>query len=159
MCQTVTIQVQHCRSQKFHPLPPLRRLCWPMLSGDRWGLSFPDICLRVEENPWKKPQLGKLNRPGIEPGSARRQATMLPSTTAEVIMILILRILGLLNRWHKKFQNFRRQHACLSRSGPGFGPRSGQVSWVRFFRSFSSPVRQMSGSFRPTRSLNIICPS
>ena len=26
---------------------------------------------------------------------------------------------------------------------------SGQVSWVRFFRGFSSPVRQMSGSFRP----------
>ena len=43
----------------------------------------------------------------------------------------------------------RRQHARLSRSGPGFDPRSGQVSWVRFFRCFSSPVRQMSGSFRP----------
>ena len=27
--------------------------------------------------------------------------------------------------------------------------RSGQVSWVRFFRGFFSPVRQMSGSFRP----------
>ena len=36
------------------------------------------------------------------------------------------------------------QHARLSRSGPGFDPRSGQVSWVRFFRGFSSPVRQMS---------------
>ena len=28
-------------------------------------------------------------------------------------------------------------------------PRSGQVSWVRFFRGFSSPVRQMSGSLAP----------
>ena len=28
-----------------------------------------------------------------------------------------------------------------------------------FFRGFSSPVRQMSGSFRPTRSPNIIWPS
>ena len=37
----------------------------------------------------------------------------------------------------------------LSSSGPGFDPRSGQVSWVRFFRGFSSPVRQMSGSLRP----------
>ena len=27
-----------------------------------------------------------------------------------------------------------------------------------FFRGFSSPVRQMSGRFRPTRSPNIICP-
>ena len=39
-------------------------------------------------------------------------------------------------------------HACLSRSGHGFDHRSGQVSWVRFFQGFSSPVRQMSGSFR-----------
>ena len=43
-----------------------------------------------------------------------------------------------------------------TRSGPGFDPRSGQVSWVRFFRGFSPPVRQMSGNFRPTRSPNII---
>ena len=53
----------------------------------------------------------------------------------------------------------KRQHPRLSRSGPGFDPRSGQVSQVRFFRGFSSPVRQMSGSFRPTRSPNIIWPS
>ena len=49
--------------------------------------------------------------------------------------------------------------ARLSRSGPGFYPRSGQVSWVRFFRGFSSPVRPMSGNFRPPRSSNIIWPS
>ena len=42
---------------------------------------------------------------------------------------------------------------------PGFDPRSGQVSWVRFFRGFSSPVRQISGSFRPRWSPNIIWPS
>ena len=53
----------------------------------------------------------------------------------------------------------RRQHARLSRSGPGFDPRSGQVSWVRFFRGFSSSVRQISGSFRPPRFPNIIWPS
>ena len=53
----------------------------------------------------------------------------------------------------------RRLHARLSRSGPGFDPRSGQVSWVRFFRGFSSLVRQMSGSSRPPRSPNIIWPS
>ena len=53
----------------------------------------------------------------------------------------------------------RRQHARLSRSGPGFNPRLGQVSWVRFFWGFSSPVRQMSGSFRPPKSQNIIWPS
>ena len=41
----------------------------------------------------------------------------------------------------------------------GVRSRSGQVSWVRFFRGFSSPVRQMSGSFRPPRSANIIWPS
>ena len=53
----------------------------------------------------------------------------------------------------------RRQHACLSCSGPRFDPQLGQVSWVRFFQGFSSPVRQMSGSFRPPRSPNIIWPS
>ena len=40
-----------------------------------------------------------------------------------------------------------------------FDLRSRQVSWVRFFRGFSSPVTQMSGSFRPPRSPNIIGPS
>ena len=44
----------------------------------------------------------------------------------------------------------------LSCSGPGFNPRSGQVSWVTFFRRFSSSVRQVSGSFRPPWSPNII---
>ena len=44
-------------------------------------------------------------------------------------------------------------------SGPGLDPQSGQVSWVRFFWGFSLPVRQMSGSFRPPRSPNIIWPS
>ena len=43
----------------------------------------------------------------------------------------------------------RRQHARLLRTGPEFDHRSGHVSWVRFFRGFSSPVQQMSGSFRP----------
>ena len=44
-----------------------------------------------------------------------------------------------------------QQHERLSRSGPRFDPWSGQVSWVRFFWGFSSPVRQMSGSFRPPK--------
>ena len=52
-------------------------------------------------------------------------------------------------------QALERQHARLSRSGPGFDPRSVQVSWVRFFRGFSSPVRQMSGSFRPPQGPRI----
>ena len=43
----------------------------------------------------------------------------------------------------------RRQHAHLSCSGPGFDTRSEQVSWVWFFRGFSSLVRQISGNFRP----------
>ena len=42
----------------------------------------------------------------------------------------------------------RRQHMRLVRSRPGFYSQSGQVSWVRFFWGFSSPVRQMSGIFR-----------
>ena len=34
---------------------------------------------------------------------------------------------------------------------PRFDSRSEQVSWVRFFRDFFSPVREMSESFRPPR--------
>ena len=49
-----------------------------MISEDRWGLSFPDICHTVEENLRKKPQPGKLTRPRIEPGSARWETSMLP---------------------------------------------------------------------------------
>ena len=49
--------------------------------------------------------------------------------------------------------------ACAPVTQPGFDPRSGQVPWVRFFRGFSSPVKQMSGIFRPRRSPNIIWPS
>ena len=46
--------------------------------------------------------------------------------------------------------------ACQA-AGPGSIPRSGQVSWVRFFfLGFSSPIRQMSERFRPIRCPNII---
>ena len=53
----------------------------------------------------------------------------------------------------------RKVHSCgpggsmraYHTAGSRFDPRSGQVSWVRFFRGFSSPIRQMSGSFRPQR--------
>ena len=51
------------------------------------------------------------------------------------------------------------QHARLSHSRPGFDPQSGHVSWVRFFRGFSSPIKEMLGSFRPPRSPNNIWPS
>ena len=53
-------------------------LWWPVISGDGWDLRFLDICLTVEEKPRKKSQSGKLTRPGIEPGPARWEATMLP---------------------------------------------------------------------------------
>ena len=40
-----------------------------MIANDNWGLSFPDICLTVEEKPQETE---------IEPGLARWEATMLP---------------------------------------------------------------------------------
>ncbi|PSN47419.1 hypothetical protein C0J52_19209 [Blattella germanica] len=40
-----------------------------MMSGDRLGLKFPDICLMGEEIP-RKPHPLNLCRPGIEPGPA-----------------------------------------------------------------------------------------
>ena len=41
-------------------------------------------------------------------------------------------------------------HACHA-ADPGSDPQSGQVFWVSFLRGFSSPVRQVSGNFRPTK--------
>ena len=56
-------------------------------------------------------------------------------------------------------RHLRKRHSILKAGStavgkvvacaPGLVPRSGQVSWVSFFRGFSSPIRQMSGSFRP----------
>ena len=63
---------------------------WPMISGDRWGLSVSDMS--YVENPRKKPQPGKLTRPGLEPGSARWEATMLPLDHGVVIIELHINV-------------------------------------------------------------------
>ena len=67
--------------------------------------------------------------------------------------------------WVMQYQYSYHKHAVSTAMGqatacaPGFDPRSGQVSWVSFFRGFFSRVKQMTGSFRPPRSPNIIWPS
>ena len=48
--------------------------------------------------------------------------------------------------------------ACHA-AGPGSFPDRDRFPGKGFFRCFSSPVRQMSGNFRPPRSPNIIWPS
>ena len=48
--------------------------------------------------------------------------------------------------------------ACHA-AGPGSIPGRDRFPGWGFFRGFSSPVRQMSGGFRPPRSPNIIWPS
>ena len=68
--------------------------------------------------------------------------------------------------WENNYKKFSLQYnnkwwstaveQAVARSRPGLEPLSGQVSWVWFFRGFSSPVRQISESFRPSRSPNII---
>ena len=58
--------------------------------------------------------------------------------------------LVVLKKIHKKsIIQMNCTHARLSRSGSGFDPWSGQVSWVRFFRGFSSPVRQIREALGP----------
>ena len=129
---------------------------------DKWWLydtrgliwsKFPDFFLTVEKHPPRKPQPGNWSDRRSSPGPLdERQRCHLLTQQLSIYKFI-----------HCFFESpplwARRQHARLSRSGPGFDPRSGQVSWVRFFRGFSSPVRQMSGSFRPPRSPNIIWPS
>ena len=48
-----------------------------MISGDSCYLSFPGICITVEENTGKT-STRKTDPTGIEPGPARGEATMLP---------------------------------------------------------------------------------
>ena len=47
-------------------------------------------------------------------------------------------------------------YARLSRSGPGFDPRSGQVSWVRFFLTCKTNVGKLYASKVPEYHLAII---
>ena len=61
-----------------------------MITGDRWGLSFPDICLTVEEKPWKKPQPGKLTQPGIEPEPTGCEAMVLPLDRSDGLILLLI---------------------------------------------------------------------
>ena len=55
-------------------------LWWPMISGDGWGLNFPDICHSVEE----KSQKNWSNR-GTNPGSLGERQQCYSLTTAVVI--------------------------------------------------------------------------
>ena len=41
---------------------------WPMISGDTWGLSFPDICLTVEGKPRKHQNQENWPDRGSNPG-------------------------------------------------------------------------------------------
>ena len=59
-----------------------------------------------------------------------------------------------------RFLDYRNQlhyTTAPSRSGPGSIPGRDKFPGCFFFRGFSSPVRQMSGNFRPPRSPNITC--
>ena len=48
------------------------------------------------------------------------------------------------------------QHARLSRSGPKFDPRSGQVSWVRFFLTSKTNVRKLQAPKVPEYHLAVV---
>ena len=76
------------------------RLWWPMIYGDGWDLSFPDISLTVDEKPQKKPQPGKLTLTGLEPGLVDRQRCY-PLSTVVVIKSLahIIPKLGAKGDW------------------------------------------------------------
>ena len=64
--------------------------------------------------------------------------------------------LGFLSLSKEDHRCGRGETSFLSPSMPGFDPRSGQFSWFRFFRGFSSIVRQMLGKLGPQPSADII---
>ena len=72
-----------------------------MIFGDLVGLKLPDICLTDEEKHKKKPHLGNLSQPGIEPGPAAWQARMLPLAP---------------QRWTEKVCNAAKEQLIKSKS-------------------------------------------
>ena len=76
-------------------------------------------------------------------------------------MSVILEKVELLQIYRKDGHSYGRggsMRACHA-AGPGSIPDHDKFPGWGFFRGFSSPVRQMSGNFRPTKSPNIIWPS
>ena len=63
-----------------------------------------------------------------------------------------------LRTWVHRCGGSGSMRACHT-AGPCSIPGRDKFPGWGFFRGFSSPVRRMSGSFRPTRSPNIIWPS
>ena len=57
-------------------------LWWPMISGDVWDLSLPDICLTVEEKPRKNLNQENWSDRGSNPGPLGERQRCYPSTTA-----------------------------------------------------------------------------
>ena len=69
------VLVLHLRSESV----AVRRRVNMVFDNDEQMISrpkFPDICSTVEENPGKT-STRKLTRPGIEPGPAGREATLI----------------------------------------------------------------------------------
>ena len=109
------------------------------MSGKLWPQPFPDI-------------IGHHNH--RESFIKRDNDLRCWRTLKHNLIIIIIIIIIIINNVIYPTAVEQALACALSRSGPGFESRSGQVSWVRFFRGFSSPVRQMSGNFRPRISFS-----
>ena len=81
---------------------------------------------------------------------------VLPDHYFKIIILISIKIFFILHRWIVVKRNLKEVGLLFRMRSTDLG---GQVSCVRFFRGFSSLVRQMSESFRPIRFLNIIWPS
>ena len=147
-----------------------------MISRDGWDLNFPNICLTVDEKPWRKSQPGRLTWPGIEPGPARWEATMLTlghSGGPDVLNIKLNHsIFEFTIRWHDchkflctNWANFQNKHSgkifrkCALYSIILFileQPQSSKIL-LRFFyrfRSYITPTcRKQREATAPTLSL------
>ena len=137
-------------------------------SGNHVDLKLPDMSYRLGKPP-KKPHPGNLSRPGIEHGPAAWQTRMIPPPSPSAVdrmKIYKLNILKLVTAHESitvlncKSTAVEQVVACaLVTQRDRFRSPVGISFLGEVFRGFSSPVRQMSGRFRPTRSPNIIWPS
>ena len=83
-----------------------------MTSGHGWSLSFPDICLTVEETPRKR--LNQENWPdqGLNLGQLGERQRFYPMNTAVVLVLLLL--LGFTTLFNISGHQCRSQHRALT---------------------------------------------
>ena len=104
-----------------------------MISGDGWGLGFPDMSYGWGKNPEKLNQENWPDR-GSNPGPLGERQRSYPLATTYCIKSSLISLISILMYFFRLNSDICPPlwNSRLSRCGPRLDPRSGQLSWVRF---------------------------